>query len=105
MHLQSIVGVRILLTMHISSTSTVLMDHILDWLFCKCSNQSSIVFPNFVSPVTTGMEQVDLNTNETIYFTCYSVFNGSYAKQIIMLREKKTKTPIKLEKSQGMNCC
>lgn len=67
------------------------MDQILDWLFCKCSNQSSIVFPNFASPVTTGMELVDLNINETIYFTCYSVFNGSYAKQIIMLREKKNK--------------
>jgi hypothetical protein len=50
------------------------------------------------------MELVDLNTNEKIYFTCYSVFNGSYAKQIIMLREK-IKTPIKLETSQGMNCC
>lgn len=38
------------------------MNHILDWLFCKCSNQSTIVsHANFASPVATGME-LDLNT-------------------------------------------
>lgn len=86
------------------------MNHILDWLFCKCSNQSTIVSrANFVSPVATGMELVDLNTpmqykitliklgrsfyqrkmtpNQTIYF--HRLF---YAKKIITLQHKNKGT-------------